>query len=148
MSGRILLIDDDDSLRRVTEYNLVAAGFEVVTAASGKEGLEGFTEYDPDLVVTDVELGDMNGLELMAEFKKKNRPKDAAPLLNKAEAILLPLLPVTSDRGIAYHQAPDGEGPPDARPVANGRLHRRSLRRDGRQAQPGAAQALDPDPRL
>lgn len=72
MSGRILLIDDDDSLRRVTEYNLVAAGFEVMTAASGKEGLEGFSEYEPDLVVTDVELGDMNGLELLAEFKKKN----------------------------------------------------------------------------
>ncbi len=72
MSGRILLIDDDDSLRRVTEYNLVAAGFEVVTAASGKEGLEGFAEYEPDLVVTDVELGDMNGLELMTEFKKSN----------------------------------------------------------------------------
>ncbi|MCK4840035.1 MAG: sigma-54-dependent Fis family transcriptional regulator, partial [Desulfobulbaceae bacterium] len=72
MSGRILLIDDDDSLRRVTEYNLVAAGFEVMTAASGKEGLAGFSEYEPDLVVTDVELGDMNGLELLAEFKKKD----------------------------------------------------------------------------
>jgi len=72
MAGRILLIDDDDSLRRVTEYNLVAAGFEVMTAASGKEGLAGFAEYEPDLVVTDVELGDMNGLELLAEFKKSN----------------------------------------------------------------------------
>ncbi|MFO7605988.1 MAG: sigma-54 dependent transcriptional regulator [Desulfurivibrionaceae bacterium] len=72
MAGRILLIDDDDSLRRVTEYNLVAAGFEVTTAASGKEGLAGFAEYEPDLVVTDVELGDMNGLELLAGFKKSN----------------------------------------------------------------------------
>lgn len=72
MAGRILLIDDDDSLRRVTEYNLVAGGFEVMTAASGKEGLDGFAEYEPDLVVTDVELGDMNGLELLAEFKKTN----------------------------------------------------------------------------
>ncbi|MDF1577313.1 MAG: sigma-54 dependent transcriptional regulator [Desulfobulbales bacterium] len=72
MADRILLIDDDDSLRRVTEYNLVAAGFEVATAASGKEGLAGFAEYEPDLVVTDVELGDINGLELLAEFKKSN----------------------------------------------------------------------------
>lgn len=72
MSGLILLIDDDDSLRRVTEYNLVAAGFEVITAASGQEGLASFGEYEPDLVVTDVELGDMNGLELLAEFKKSN----------------------------------------------------------------------------
>ena len=72
MSGRILLIDDDDSLRRVTEYNLVAAGFEVVTAASGQEGLAEFNDSEPDLVVTDVELGDMNGLELLAEFKEKS----------------------------------------------------------------------------
>jgi two-component system NtrC family response regulator len=71
MSGRILLIDDDDSLRRVTEYNLVAAGFEVVPAASGKEGLALFAEHDPDLVVTDVELGDLNGLEVLAAIKKQ-----------------------------------------------------------------------------
>jgi two-component system NtrC family response regulator len=71
MAGRILLIDDDDSLRRVTEYNLTSAGFEVVTAASGREGLETFTSEEPDLVVTDVELGDMNGLEVLAAVKKQ-----------------------------------------------------------------------------
>ena len=71
MSGRILLIDDDDSLRRVTEYNLTGAGFEVVTAASGREGLALFGEHDPDLVVTDVELGDLNGLEVLAAIKKQ-----------------------------------------------------------------------------
>ncbi|MBU0482189.1 MAG: sigma-54 dependent transcriptional regulator [Proteobacteria bacterium] len=70
MSGRILLIDDDDSLRRVTDYNLTAAGFEVHAAASGKEGLQLFSGIDPDLVVTDVELGDMNGLEILARIKK------------------------------------------------------------------------------
>jgi len=72
MSGKILLIDDDDSLRRVTEYNLTSAGFEVVTAASGREGLTSFGEEEPDLVVTDVELGDINGLEVLAEIKKSS----------------------------------------------------------------------------
>lgn len=71
MSGKILLIDDDDSLRRVTEYNLVAAGFEVVTAASGREGLALFAEHAPELVVTDVELGDLNGLEVLAAIKQQ-----------------------------------------------------------------------------
>ncbi len=71
MSGKILLIDDDDSLRRVTEYNLTSAGFEVVTAASGRQGLAAFGEEEPDLVVTDVELGDLNGLEVLAEIKKE-----------------------------------------------------------------------------
>ena len=71
MSDVILLIDDDQSLRRVTEYNLTAKGFVVVTAASGKEGLEYFKTYSPDLVVTDVKLGDMNGLEILTKIKKE-----------------------------------------------------------------------------
>ncbi|WP_299981491.1 sigma-54 dependent transcriptional regulator [Desulfobacula sp.] len=70
MSDTILLIDDDQSLRRVTEYNLTAKGFNVVTAASGAQGLERFETRAPDLVVTDVKLGDMNGLDILAKIKK------------------------------------------------------------------------------
>ncbi|MCF8091777.1 MAG: sigma-54 dependent transcriptional regulator [Desulfotignum sp.] len=70
MTGTILLIDDDPSLRRVTEYNLSQNGFFVITAASGQEGLEAFTHQVPDLVVSDVKLGDMNGLDLLSQIKK------------------------------------------------------------------------------
>jgi len=72
MKPRILLIDDDASLRRVTEYNLSSAGFSVVGAASGKEGLALFRKHDPDLVITDVQLGDMNGLQILAAVKKES----------------------------------------------------------------------------
>ncbi len=70
MSDIILLIDDDPSLRRVTQYNLSAKGFNVVTASSGAQGLEYFATTAPDLVVTDVKLGDMNGLDILAKIKK------------------------------------------------------------------------------
>ncbi|MBU8909831.1 MAG: sigma-54 dependent transcriptional regulator [Desulfobacterales bacterium] len=70
MSDIILLIDDDQSLRRVTEYNLTEKGFNVVTAESGAQGLEYFKTTSPDLVVTDVKLGDMNGLDILAKIKK------------------------------------------------------------------------------
>jgi two-component system NtrC family response regulator len=66
MSDTILLIDDDESLLRVTEYNLASAGFRVVTAGSGKRGLELFYEVSPDLVISDVKLGDMSGLDLLS----------------------------------------------------------------------------------
>ncbi len=69
MSNSILLIDDDASLRRVTEYNLSEKGFEVFAAASGKEGLDHFKKNAPDLVVTDVKLGDMNGLDILSTIK-------------------------------------------------------------------------------
>ncbi|MHB1015179.1 MAG: sigma-54-dependent transcriptional regulator, partial [Desulfurivibrionaceae bacterium] len=70
MNPRILLIDDDASLRRVTEYNLSSAGFAVLGAASGREGLALFHKHDPDLVITDVQLGDLNGLQILAAVKK------------------------------------------------------------------------------
>jgi DNA-binding NtrC family response regulator len=70
VNNSILLIDDDASLRRVTEYNLKSAGFEVMPAAGGQEALELFRSRTPDLVVTDVQLGDMNGLDLLKQFKE------------------------------------------------------------------------------
>lgn len=72
MSNTILLIDDDESLRRVTEYNLSSAGHEMISAGSGKEGIETFFRLNPDLVITDVKLGDMNGLELLEIIKEKS----------------------------------------------------------------------------
>ncbi len=71
MAERLLLIDDDVSLRRVTEYNLTSSGFQVVCAASGREGLALFSEQEPDLVITDVKLGDMNGLDVLAAIKQR-----------------------------------------------------------------------------
>ncbi len=71
MAEHILLIDDDESLRRVTEYNLVSAGFAVVSAANGKDGLAAFARNQPALVVSDVQLGDMSGIDLLQHFKKE-----------------------------------------------------------------------------
>ncbi len=72
MKNSILLIDDDESLRRVTEYNLASSGFNVITAHSGRQGLEYFKTYSPDIVVSDVKLGDMNGLDLLLHIKKES----------------------------------------------------------------------------
>jgi len=71
MSESILLVDDDASLLRVTEYNLTSAGFNVISAKSGKEGIKAFQDNQPDLVISDVQLGDMNGIELLKQFKEK-----------------------------------------------------------------------------
>jgi DNA-binding NtrC family response regulator len=72
MADTILLIDDDDSLRRVTEYNLTEAGFTVIPAGSGREAFELFDKNNPDLVITDVKLGDMDGLEVLAAIKRNS----------------------------------------------------------------------------
>ena len=52
----VLLIDDDDSLRRVTEYTLHEAGYRVLTAADGEAGLRIFDLETPPVVVTDIQM--------------------------------------------------------------------------------------------
>nr|WP_319492192.1 sigma-54 dependent transcriptional regulator [uncultured Desulfobacter sp.] len=70
MNKTILVIDDDPSLRRVTEYNLTSSGFHVLTADSGQAGLDIFETREPDLVVSDVKLGDISGLDVLETIKK------------------------------------------------------------------------------
>jgi two-component system NtrC family response regulator len=72
MHETILLIDDDKNLLRVTQYNLASAGFEVVTATSGRAGLERFEAEGPDLVITDVKLGDMSGIDVLKAIKARD----------------------------------------------------------------------------
>ena len=72
MPARILIIDDDKNLLRVTEYNLSDVGFMVDTAATGATGLEKFRETIPDLVITDVKLGDMTGLTVLETVKRES----------------------------------------------------------------------------
>src|SRR5512138_2373855 len=68
--AKILVIDDDESLRRVLEYNLAQEGYAVLTAASGEQGLELLKREGADLVVTDVRMPGMDGLQVLEGVKK------------------------------------------------------------------------------
>jgi DNA-binding NtrC family response regulator len=72
MTAKILIIDDDTSLRRVLEYNLQAEGYEVLTAADGETGLALFAECSPDLVITDLKMPGMNGFQVLATIKERS----------------------------------------------------------------------------
>jgi len=65
----ILLIDDDESLRRVIEYHLRDEGYRVLTAADGRTGLEQFQAEPVDLVLTDIRMPEMDGMELLTRLK-------------------------------------------------------------------------------
>ncbi len=67
---KILVIDDDESLRRVLEYNLAQEGYAVLTAASGEQGLELLKKEGADLVVTDVRMAGMDGLHVLQQAHK------------------------------------------------------------------------------
>jgi two-component system NtrC family response regulator len=72
MAQKILVIDDDESLRRVLEYTLQEEGYEVFTAASGEEGLALFEERQPALVITDMSMPGINGFQVLKEVKERS----------------------------------------------------------------------------
>jgi two-component system response regulator MtrA len=72
MDGRILLVEDDPSIREVTALGLRAAGFEVTAAGDGVEGLARARSEQPDLVLLDVMLPRMDGLEVCREIRRES----------------------------------------------------------------------------
>lgn len=70
-SGRILVIDDEPSLRQSFTRILQKAGHDVTTAASGNEGLSLVSEHPFDLVYLDIRMPDMNGLEILKVIHEK-----------------------------------------------------------------------------
>ena len=66
---KILVIDDDESLRRVLEYNLAQEGYAVLTAASGEHGLELLKKEGADLILTDVRMPGMDGLQVLQDAR-------------------------------------------------------------------------------
>ncbi len=68
----ILLIDDDNSLRRVIEFSLTDGGYKVQTAASGEEGLRLFEKTKFDTVITDITMPGMNGMEVLAKVRQRD----------------------------------------------------------------------------
>jgi len=62
-AGRILVIDDEPQIRRLMRATLVGVGYEIDDAKSGEEGLEKMSKFRPDLVLLDINMPGMGGLE-------------------------------------------------------------------------------------
>lgn len=70
--GKILIVDDEKMIRIVLSKVLSKAGYEIFEAENGKEALEKYEQYKPDLVLLDFQLPGMNGLEVLEELKEDN----------------------------------------------------------------------------
>lgn len=87
--AKILIIDDEEQLRRLLARIIGLEGYDVAEASDCASGLKKLRQYDPDVVLCDVKLPDGNGVEMVG------RIKEAAPTV---EVILL----------TAYGNIPDG----------------------------------------
>ena len=66
---RILVVDDDESLRRITQIQLEEAGYQVVTASNGNQALTSIEEEEPALVISDLRMPGLSGLDLLRQTR-------------------------------------------------------------------------------
>lgn len=66
---RILVVDDEPQIRRVLRTGLTAQGYDLRTVADGEAAIETFGDWPPDLVITDLAMPHMNGLELCQKLR-------------------------------------------------------------------------------
>jgi len=76
MKKKILLVEDEENLRLLYEEELKAEGYALVSAVNGKEALRLLEEVKPDLIILDVVMPVMDGMETLGQImgKKRNIP--------------------------------------------------------------------------
>lgn len=67
---RIMVVEDHAQTRELLQYNLQAAGYEVRSAGSGEQGLDAMSRWRPDLVLLDIMLPEIDGLEVCRRLKQ------------------------------------------------------------------------------
>jgi signal transduction histidine kinase len=72
MTQTVLLVDDENDIREVLSLSLLDMGYEVCEACSGCEALDVFKETCPDIVLTDIKMPGMDGIELLQKVKNEN----------------------------------------------------------------------------
>ena len=73
MKSKILLIDDDVNLCQVISYQLKKMGYDVDITNSGREGLEAYRQGNYDIVLTDIQMPDISGIQVLQEIRKQNK---------------------------------------------------------------------------
>ena len=71
-SARILIVDDDDAIRRAIAVELKAQRYDTVEAHEGREALEAVARTSPDLILTDLAMPVMDGFSLITELRKSS----------------------------------------------------------------------------
>jgi two-component system KDP operon response regulator KdpE len=73
MAERVLVVDDDETIRRTLRINLRARGYEVEEVASGRDALSTLEDAPPDLVILDLGLPDVDGVEVLRRLRRTSR---------------------------------------------------------------------------
>jgi signal transduction histidine kinase/FixJ family two-component response regulator len=69
METKILLVDDEEGIRKVLGISLMDIGYQVLTAENGKQALDVFRQHQPSIVLTDIKMPLMDGIDLLQQIK-------------------------------------------------------------------------------
>lgn len=83
---KILAVDDEEHILELVEYNLMMSGFDVIKASSGEEALEIIKEKTPDLVLLDIMMDGMDGIEVLKRIRSQEITKDLPVILLTAKS--------------------------------------------------------------
>ncbi len=72
MAQKILLVDDEEGIRKVLGLSLTDSGYQVFTAGTGEEALHVFRKIQPSVVLTDIKMPGMDGIELLKKIKEES----------------------------------------------------------------------------
>ncbi len=70
---KVLVVDDESQITRVLRHSLSAHRYDVRTAADGMSALDTFRDWHPDLIITDLQMPEMDGIELCREVRKSSK---------------------------------------------------------------------------
>ena len=70
---KILIVDDEQPIRETLEMVMLGKGYEVVTAGDGLSAIRAFDREQPDLVILDIRLPEMDGIQVLQQLKKKRK---------------------------------------------------------------------------
>lgn len=78
---KVLIVDDEDSVREIYRHEFLTSGYTVVVAADGEEGLLKAGEEQPDIMLLDIMLPKMSGIEVLRALKENQLTKKIPVLL-------------------------------------------------------------------
>ena len=84
--ARVLVVDDDPVIQKLLKVNFEMEGYEVLSAADGAEGLDQAKAGNPDVIILDVMMPKMNGLEVLAALKADSSLDTIPVILLSAKA--------------------------------------------------------------
>ncbi len=89
-SKRILVVDDEKGIRFLLHEALLREGFEVTLASDGQESLEKLQRDNFDLVITDINMPRLDGIEMLKNMKKTGRKEKVIIMTGNLSALRLP----------------------------------------------------------